>query len=203
MRKLSETQLSSFVSLILDKNIKDLDLFVTLAEMDIKGNFEPRSLGSGFKAKIDGLRGEVSIYRSHVRFSEEWTEENGYTISSQLRILQCDNDGNISKDETDNDYGSFLDKDACDVTLTFRRCNVKLEDIESTLSELKQSYERMVDLIDDDKIDKSNRQSEAVRDVSTLADVLKKPETKIIEAKPLNHVGVEPLKDEVVKPVEK
>lgn len=144
MRKLSETQLSSFVSLILDKNIKDLDLFVTLSEMDIKGNFEPRRFGGGFKAKIDGLRGEASIYRSQVRFTEEWTEEKGYTISSQLRILQCNKNGSISKDETDNVYDGLLDKDACDVTITFRRCNVKLDDIESTLDELKKTYERMV-----------------------------------------------------------
>lgn len=80
------------------------------------------------------------------------------------------------------------------MTFIFRRSNVKLEDIESTLDELKRSYERMVDLIDDSKIDKSNCQSEAVKELSTLADVLKQQEIKPIEFEPAEPIEVEPVK---------
>lgn len=194
MRKLSETQLSTFISSVLDKNLKDLDLFITLGDIDIVENFEPREFSGGFEAKIKGLEGEVSIYRSSDRFSDDWTPEKGYTIISRKMVAQCDEKGSITKVDKRLDLSHSMLDNECIMTFIFRRSNVKLEDIESTLDELKRSYERMVDLIDDSKIDKSNRQSEAVKELSTLAGVLKQPEIKPIEFEPAEPIEVEPTK---------
>ena len=194
MRKLLGAEISSFLTFVLEQKIKDLDLFVTLEDIDAVEQLGMRKYGEGFDIKIAGLEGEVSIYRSSDRFSDDWTPEKGYTIVSRKMVAQYDEKGSITKVDKRLDLSHSMLDNECIMTFIFKRSNVKIEDIESTLYELKTSYERMVDLIDDNKIDKSNRQSEAVKELSTLADVLKQPEIKPIEFEPAEPIEVEPTK---------
>lgn len=194
MRKLSEAQLSSFISFILGKKIKDLELFTTLQEIDAVENFEPREYG-GFEVKMKGLEHKIMIYKVSDRFNEDISApDKGFTIILRKTILRCDEKDSIARVDQIEDPDRWILANDCSTTFEFRRHNVKLEDITETLDELKKSYERMLDLIDDSKIEKHNRQREATIELSTLVDILEPTEIKLSE--------VEPLKDEVVKPVE-
>lgn len=198
MRKSSETQLSSFISSILDKHIKDLDLFTTLGEIDTVENFE-MDKHDGFKVKLKGLCKEVSISRSYVRLRDEWTPEHGYSIDYRKLILSQDKSRSITRFNDRVGPSRFEISEFCSMTFEFSRHNVKLEDIASTLDELKKSYERMVGLIDGNKLDEHNRQYEATSAISALVDISEPTEIKLSG---VEIVKVEPVEVEPAEPAE-